>query len=86
MNSDINIIKVEVFDVERLQQISKQTFVESYSRGNTAANVQNYIETKFHKNKLIEEIHNPHSEFYFALVDTKLIGYFKINFLSLEFT
>ena len=82
--SGVNIVKVNVADISKLEEISKQTFVDSYSWGNTAENVQNYVAENFHKNRLIEEINNPYSEFYFAMLGTDLIGYFKINFYQAQ--
>jgi len=42
--------------------------------------MQHFLDTHFDTEKLTEEINNPHSAFYFAMIDGKAIGYLKINF------
>lgn len=83
-NSGVNIVKISVADISKLKEISKQTFVDSYSWGNTAENVQNYVEINFHKEKLVDELNNPNTEFYFGELGHELIGYFKINFYQAQ--
>ena len=79
-NANINLVKVAVLDANTLQRLSRQTFIESYSLGNTSENVQDYIESSFNELKLIEEINNRYSQFYFAILNSTPIGYIKINF------
>lgn len=76
----IDIRKVELADVEQLQLISRKTFFEAFAGGNTKENMQKYLEEGFSVDRLTTELKNPNSEFYFAIVDSKTIGYLKINF------
>ena len=76
----IDIIKVEPGDIDQLKLIGKQTFLETFSSGNTEDNMQKYLHDGFNDKKLSAELNNPNSEFYFATMDTNIIGYLKLNF------
>ncbi len=76
----MEIRKINLSDIEQLHIIGRQTFSETFADGNTAENLQNYLEEGFSIKKLTAELTNPNSEFYFAELDNKAIGYLKINF------
>lgn len=76
----IKIIRVAPTDIQQLQAISKQTFIETFANQNTVDNMQKYIENNLNNNKLLEELSNPCSEFYFATCNAEIIGYLKINY------
>ncbi len=76
----IEIKKVTLNDIAELQQIGRVTFSETFSSGNTAENMQNYLEEGFSNEKLITELKDENSEFYFAMLANEVIGYLKINF------
>ena len=78
--SNINLRKVTVNDVEQLQKISRQTFHETFSAGNTEENMVKYLEESFSIEKLTAELNDPNAECYFATLDNQVIGYLKINF------
>ncbi len=80
MLSKIEIENVTVNDIEKLQVIGKQTFHETFSESNSEENMKNYLEEGFSTEKLIAELNDKNSEFYFATIDKKIIGYLKINF------
>ncbi len=77
---NINIAKVLNKDIYQLQQISRQTFAETFAAYNTAANMHKYLEERFSAKILIDEINNENSEFYFAYHNTHIVGYLKLNF------
>jgi len=77
---EIEIKKIALTDIEQLQIIGKQTFLETFADSNTKENMQKYLDEGFTANKLTSELTNPNSEFYFALFNNKVIGYLKINF------
>ncbi|MCU7616448.1 GNAT family N-acetyltransferase [Chryseobacterium sp. PBS4-4] len=66
-------------DIEQLQQIAKQTFFDTFSPHNTEENMMKYLSEGFTEEKLISEIQNQNSKFYFALSENKVIGYLKVN-------
>ncbi|ERJ59004.1 GNAT family N-acetyltransferase [Sphingobacterium paucimobilis] len=76
----IKIEKVGISDIELLQKIGRQTFYETFSSGNTEENMIKYLDEGFAKEKLIKELSDANSEFYFALLDDEVIGYLKLNF------
>ncbi|RMZ59895.1 N-acetyltransferase [Chryseobacterium nematophagum] len=76
----IQIKKVTINDIDQLQKISKQTFVETFTSGNTEENLKNYLEQSFSYEKLMSELNNNNSEFYFAELNNEVIGYLKLNF------
>lgn len=77
-----NIItkKISLDDLEKLQNIGRITFKETFSESNSEENMKNYLEEAFSDEKLIAELNNKDSEFYFALLNDKVIGYLKVNF------
>ncbi len=76
-NLQIRLVKTE--DIISLQEIGKQTFYETFSSLNNEKNMQGYLKKSFSTKKLQEELVDPYSEFYFALLDNKIIGYLKVN-------
>lgn len=80
MHFFMQIIRINISDVPVLQELSRQTFFDTFAWANTPANMQYFLDTHFDKEKLSKEISNPHSEFYFAMVDGKAIGYLKMNY------
>jgi len=79
MNS-AEIIAVTLNDLSVLQKIGIETFYESFSSGNTEENMTQYLAEAYSLEKLTDELNNPNSSFYFAVVNDKIIGYLKINF------
>jgi ribosomal protein S18 acetylase RimI-like enzyme len=76
----IEIEKVVVSDVQRLQQIAKQTFQEAFSANNTPENLEKYMEESFSLDKLTSELNDNSSNFYFATCNNDVVGYLKLNF------
>ena len=77
---NITVKKIMPVDIGQLQKVSKQTFWETFSASNSEENMTNYLEESFSVEKLTDELNNEHSDFYFALLDEKVIGYLKLNF------
>ena len=77
-----NIItrRITLNDLEKLQEIGRKTFEETFSESNSEVNMNNYLEDSFSKEKLTAELQNKNSEFYFAILEDEVIGYLKINF------
>src|SRR5690606_15484589 len=77
---NISIQKATLEDIEQLQKIGRVTFSETFSSSNTEENMKQYLADGFSIEKLTDELNNENSEFYFALSETNVIGYLKINF------
>jgi len=76
---NIEIGRVTLANIEQLQYISRQTFIETFSGVNTEDNMNKYLDESFNISRLTSEIQNLNSEFYFAVIDAKVVGYLKIN-------
>ncbi len=79
---DIVIRKVTLQDIGLLQEIGRKTFFETFAESNTEENMSKYLEEGFSIEKLTEELNDNYSEFYFAVLAEKVIGYLKLNFGS----
>jgi ribosomal protein S18 acetylase RimI-like enzyme len=75
----VDIRKGTLSDLSVLQNIGRKTFSETFSEGNTEANMKKYLEEGFSDEKLTAALNNPDSEFYFAFQENEVIGYLKIN-------
>lgn len=76
----IIIRKATIADIEIIQKISTQTFIETFAEANTPENIENYLLENFNLEKLASEINNPESAFYLATLNNNTIAYFKLNF------
>jgi len=76
---NIEIIKATIDDLKNLQQISRDTFAETFSSDYNDDNMNKYMEKSFSAEKLSTELRNEDSEFYFAVLEGKVIGYLKLN-------
>jgi GNAT superfamily N-acetyltransferase len=77
-----NILLKRVYpdDLDQFQQIGRQTFLEAFAASNSEENMTLYMAEGFSTEKLSAELHDAHSEFYFASLGEKVIGYLKVNF------
>lgn len=71
--------KIDVDDVIQLQEISRITFSETFAEHNTEEDLNKYLQEQLSLNKLVEELNNNYSEFYFASENERVIGYLKLN-------
>jgi len=76
----MKIRKVNIQDLEKLREIGKLTFVDTYSSENSEENMKEYLENGFSTEKIKSELTDKNAEFYFAELDGKVIGYLKVNF------
>ena len=77
---ELKFVKLNSGDVKELEKISRQTYFDAFSGENSPENMQAYLDSSLSEEKLLEELKEPKSEFYFAKVNHKTIGYFKLNF------
>lgn len=76
----MDIKRATLNDIGSLQKIGRQTFFETFSDGNTAENMRQYLEEKFSVEQLTAEITDSNSEFHLAILNHEVIGYLKLNF------
>src|SRR5688572_3021269 len=67
-------------DLDQLQNISRQTFYETFSANNTEENMRLYLEEAFADKRLKSELKDKNAQFYFATLEDNVVGYMKINF------
>lgn len=77
--SQLNIRKATLVDIKELQEISIQTFTETYSSFNTQKNIDLYISESLSASQITSEIKNSSSAFYMVYLENNLIGYLKVN-------
>jgi len=67
-------------DAAVLLDFSKTTFFDFFGPLNDAANMEAYSAVAFTSQRILSELINPDSEFYFAMLDNEVAGYLKLNF------
>ncbi len=75
----IHINKCNLEDLSILQEISIETFTDTFKDQNSPENLKNYLERAFHSEQLQEELSNASSEFYFIFFNEEHAGYLKLN-------
>ncbi|GAB2567845.1 GNAT family N-acetyltransferase [Gracilibacillus alcaliphilus] len=75
----VEIRKCNPNDVQELQEISKETFYDSFKDDNPPEIMEPYLESAYHIEKLQRELSNPCSTFFFIYFKENLAGYLKIN-------
>jgi len=76
---NVEIRKVKENEIVQLQKIGRETFIETFSESNSEENMKNYLDQGFSNEKLITELTDENSEFYFASTDNEIIGYFNFG-------
>lgn len=75
----IDIKKIFLEEIDELQEIGRQTFSETFSVYNSEEDMKKYLDEEFSSEKLKEELTDENSEFYFASIVNRVVGYLKIN-------
>jgi len=75
----IDVREVKSSETEELLNIGKITFIESFGSQNTKSNFDQYMSKNFNMSKILDEFNNSESQFYFAILSEKIVGYLKIN-------
>ena len=76
---EIQIVEVSRNDVKELREISCLTFIQTFASENTAKNVQFFLSHNYAEKKLLSELMNPESRFFFAKQGAEIVGYLKLN-------
>ena len=76
----IRFQKLSPDDLRELREISRSTFFEAFGEQNNSEDLHSYLNKAFSEETLKNELLDPRSEFYFAKLKNKTLGYFKINF------
>ena len=84
MLTPITIQLVRSSDTEELLTLSRKTFYDAFEHVNNPDDFEAYTSTAFTSEKLLSEIENPNSQFYFAIIDNEKVGYIKLNYRSAQ--
>lgn len=76
---DYLIKNVTSNDLKDLQNISRETFKKTFDPFTAPDDMKRFLEEAYADKKLLAEINNPHSRFFFLLVEDEVAGYLKIN-------
>ena len=63
---EIQIKKITLDNLEQLQKISRQTFIETFAQFNSKENMEKYLYESLSFEQLKLELENEFSDFYFA--------------------
>ncbi|MHC2832060.1 GNAT family N-acetyltransferase [Bacillus sp. F9_6S_D1_P_5] len=75
----INIKKCTLEDLHKLQEISYETFDETFKHQNSPENMNVYLEKAFNLKQLEKELANLSSHFYLIYFNNEVAGYVKVN-------
>ncbi|MFJ7972597.1 GNAT family N-acetyltransferase [Psychrobacillus sp. NPDC096389] len=75
----IQIIKCTMEDAHKLQEVSYETFNETFQQQNSPENMNAYLKKAFNLNQLEKELLNTFSQFFFVYFHNEVAGYLKIN-------
>ncbi|MBX9975973.1 GNAT family N-acetyltransferase [Cytobacillus firmus] len=75
----INMKKCTLEDLSRLQEISYETFNETFKEQNSPENMEAYLEKAFNLKQLETELSQSSSQFYFVEFNGETAGYLKVN-------
>ncbi len=77
--SQITTRRLTTADVNKLQQISIETFKDTFGAQNTSENMAAYLQDAYNLPKLTHELAEPESQFYFVERAGESLGYLKLN-------
>ncbi|WP_409296493.1 GNAT family N-acetyltransferase [Peribacillus sp. SCS-26] len=75
----IQVKKCTLEYLHTLQEISCETFQDTFGHQNSPQNMKAYLEKSFNLKQIEKELSDRSSAFYFAYVDDELAGYLKVN-------
>ncbi|WP_342414776.1 GNAT family N-acetyltransferase [Paenibacillus sp. FSL R10-2782] len=75
----VKIIKCSREDLPILQEISIETFNDTFKDQNSPKNMKTYLQRAFNSKQLEEELSNVSSEIFFIYFNEELAGYLKVN-------
>lgn len=77
----MKIRKASLKDIDKLKDIGKRTFAETFSSENSEENMLDYLKNAFSTEAVKKELSDENAEIYFAEIEEEeIIGYLKVNF------
>ncbi|KEK09202.1 GNAT family N-acetyltransferase [Lysinibacillus fusiformis] len=75
----IKLAKCSLGDLKKLQEVSIETFNDTFKDQNSPENMTAYLEKAFTEDRLEKELSNEASEFYLIYDNDVIAGYLKVN-------
>lgn len=75
----VKLEECSLANLKKLQEISIETFNDTFKDQNSPDNMKAYLERAFHDHQLEQELTNVDSAFYFIYDDEEVAGYLKVN-------
>ena len=75
----ITIKKCTLEDLHKLQEVSYETFNETFKEQNTPQNMKAYLDGAFNLKQLEKELATTSSQFFFIYLHQDIAGYLKVN-------
>ncbi|KRE82438.1 GNAT family acetyltransferase [Paenibacillus sp. Soil766] len=75
----IQIQKCIFDDLCKLQEISVETFTETFKDHNSPESLNAYLERAYNLKQLEKELSDPFSQFFFVYLNDEVAGYLKVN-------
>jgi diamine N-acetyltransferase len=76
---NINIKPCTIEELSILQEISYETFIETFKDQNSPENMNAYLERAFNLKQLEKELSTISSQFFFVYFNNEVAGYLKVN-------
>ena len=76
--------RCNIEDIDILRDFSCRTYFDTFKHSCTSSDMEIYLQEAFKKEKLLEELANPDSMFFFLYSDEELAGYLKLNEASAQ--
>lgn len=76
---DYTIKPITTEDVKELQKVSRETFKDTFDEYTAPDDMKHFLKEDYETGKLIKEIENSNSRFFFLMVHDEVAGYLKIN-------
>ena len=77
--NDLAFHRVKKTDLLALQEISRQTFFDTFGEVNTIEDMNHYLKVNLSMEQLTLELSNPSTFFYFAKSGNEILAYLKLN-------
>lgn len=81
LNSNYAIVRVQLSDYQKLSELSKKIYAQTYTYLWFDAGAW-YMEEMYNPEKIVEELSDENCEFFYFLLDNIPIGYLKLNLKS----
>lgn len=79
VNLAVKIKECTLGDLQKLKEISYETFNETFKDQNTQENMNDYLKKAFNLKQLEKELSNTFTQFFFICCNHEVAGYLKVN-------